>query len=221
MMKTAPGSRITQYAPDGSVVSEKYIGLPRRDRAAGVTDTTDYRLSKQGYFDHLVTLLQGWSSHPEVVAGRWPSTVEAALGIAPQYAYPLSSEDATALANSFIDVYAPSRSARNVLRNFEGFILDGPEYLTVFAGATGKELQTIDYKPGRGDDGLLWGDYAMSRIEPATASTASSPVSRTSTGRRRRRSSPAATTRAPRSSRTTGTARSSRSAGTSTRVTSR
>ena len=53
-----------------------------------------------------------------------------------------------------------------MLRNFEGFIVDGPEYLTVFAGATGKELQTIDYKPGRGDDGLLWGDYAMARIEP-------------------------------------------------------
>ncbi|GEL99061.1 rhamnogalacturonan lyase [Cellulomonas terrae] len=166
MMKTAPGSRITTYRADGSVASEKYVSLPKRDRAAGVTDTTDYRLSKQGYFDHLVTMLQGWSSHPEVVAGRWPSTVEAALGIAPQYSYPLSVEDATALATYFVDVYAPARSARNVLRNFEGFIVDGPEYLTVFAGATGKELQTIDYKPGRGDDGLLWGDYAMSRIEP-------------------------------------------------------
>ena len=166
MMKTAPGSKITQYKADGTVASEKYIALPKRDRDAGVTDTVDYRLSKQGYFDHLVTMLQGWSSHPEVVAGHWPSTVEAALGIAPQYAYPLSTEDATALANYFIDVYAPSRSARNVLRNFEGFIVDGPEYLTVFAGATGKELQTIDYKPGRGDDGLLWGDYAMARIEP-------------------------------------------------------
>ncbi|KRD43928.1 hypothetical protein ASE38_06995 [Cellulomonas sp. Root930] len=166
MMKTAPGSRITQYAADGSVVSEKFVTLPQRDRAAGVTDATDYRLSKQGYVDHLVTMLQGWSSHPEVVAGHWPSTVEAALGIAPQYAYPLSQEDATALADYFIDVYAPARSARNLLRNFEGFIVDGPEYLTVFAGATGKELQTIDYKPGRGDDGLLWGDYAMARIEP-------------------------------------------------------
>ncbi|MDQ0375613.1 rhamnogalacturonan lyase [Cellulomonas humilata] len=166
MMKTAPGSKITQYKADGTVASEKFVSLPKRDRDAGVTDTVDYRLSKQGYFDHLVTMLQGWSSHPEVVAGHWPSTVEAALGIAPQYAYPLSTQDATALANYFIDVYAPSRSARNVLRNFEGFIVDGPEYLTVFAGATGKELQTIDYKPGRGDDGLLWGDYAMARIEP-------------------------------------------------------
>src|SRR5699024_8513283 len=46
------------------------------------------------------------------------------------------------------------------------FILEGPEYLTVFDGATGKELDTIRYKPGRHDDGLMWGDYAMSRIEP-------------------------------------------------------
>ena len=60
----------------------------------------------------------------------------------------------------------PSRSTRNNLRAFEGFIVDGPEYLTVFEGATGRELQTIRYKPGRHDDGLMWGDYAMARIEP-------------------------------------------------------
>src|SRR6478609_4600217 len=167
MMKTAPGTKITRYAPDGSVASSTYVTLPQRDRDAGVTDTTDYRLSKAGYFEHLVSMLEGWSSHPEVVAGHWPSTVEEALGIPKQYTYPLSHEDATALANYFVDVYAPARSTRNQLRNFEGFIVDGPEYLTVFEGATGKELQTVDYKPGRGDDGLMWGDYAMARIEPA------------------------------------------------------
>ena len=63
-------------------------------------------------------------------------------------------------------MYAPSRSTRNHLRSFEGFIVDGPEYLTVFDGATGRELQTVRYKPGRHDDGLMWGDYAMARIEP-------------------------------------------------------
>ena len=42
--------------------------------------------------------------------------------------------DAAALADYFIDVYAPARSTRNVLRAFEGFIVDGPEYLTVFDG---------------------------------------------------------------------------------------
>jgi hypothetical protein len=74
--------------------------------------------------------------------------------------------DARTLADHFIDVYAPSRSARNTLRLFEGFIVDGPEYLTVFDGKSGRELQTIRYKPGRHDDGLMWGDYALSRIEP-------------------------------------------------------
>ena len=68
-----------------------------------------------------------------------------------------------ALVDYFIDVYAPSRSARNVLRNFQGFIVDGPEYLTVFQGSTGRELQTVRYKPGRTDDGLMWGDGAGAR----------------------------------------------------------
>src|SRR5690625_7219187 len=65
-----------------------------------------------------------------------------------------------------MDVYAKERSSRNDLRNFEGFILIGPEYPAVFDGETGDELETVDYKPERHDDGLMWGDYAMSRIEP-------------------------------------------------------
>ena len=36
----------------------------------------------------------------------------------------------------------------------------------MFDSATGEELQTIPYKTARDDDGLLWGDYAMARIEP-------------------------------------------------------
>ena len=44
------------------------------------------------------------------------------------------------MADYFIDEYAPSRSGRNNLRAFEGFILSGPEYLTVFDGATGRVL---------------------------------------------------------------------------------
>lgn len=66
-----------------------------------------------------------------------------------------------------MDVYAHSRSVNNKPREFEGFIVDGPEYLTVFEGETGKELETIPFKTAREDDGLLWGDYAMGRIEPA------------------------------------------------------
>ncbi|WP_433730469.1 rhamnogalacturonan lyase [Actinoplanes sp. CA-051413] len=166
MLKTAPGTSVIRYDATGREVSRRYVTMPRADVRAGYRHTDDYRLSAAGYREHLVTMFQGWTAHPEVVAGRWPATLEAAFGIAPRYAYPLSRADAEALVDYFIDVYAPARSARNNLRAFEGFILDGPEYMTVFAGATGRELQTVRYKPGRHDDGLMWGDYALPRIEP-------------------------------------------------------
>lgn len=166
MLKTAPGTKSIRYGRDGKVASERYITMPRADVRAGYAHTDDYRLSAAGYYQHLVTMFLGWHRHPEVVAGNWPATLEEAFGIAPAYSYPLSRSDAEALADHFMDVYAPSRSARNNLRAFEGFIVDGPEYLTVFEGATGRELQTIGYQPGRHDDGLRWGDYAMARIEP-------------------------------------------------------
>lgn len=166
MFKTAPGTKITQYDRDGKVVSERYITIPEEDRKAGVTHQDDYRFSAEDYYQYLVEVFQGWHEHPEVVAGQWPATLEEAFGIAPQYDYPLSRADAEALVDHFIDVYAPSRSANNDLRTFEGFIITGPEYLTVFEGATGRELQTIHYQPERHDDGLMWGDYALARIEP-------------------------------------------------------
>lgn len=166
MMKTAPGTKSTNYNADGSVASQQFITLLQSDIEAGYASTDDYRMSAADYYQHVVEMFQGWSEHPEVKAGNWPATLEEAFGIAPKYQYPLSTSDAKALADYFMDVYAPSRSARNNLRAFEGFIVSGPEYLTVFEGATGKELKTVAYKPGRHDDGLMWGDYAMARIEP-------------------------------------------------------
>lgn len=159
MFKTAPGTKIIRYDKAGNVTSEKYITMPREDIAAGYSHQDDYRLSAEGYYDHVVAIFRDWHAHPEVVAGNWPATPEEAFGIEP-----LASPEA--VADYFMDVYAPGRSSRNNLRAFEGFILTGPEYLTVFDGRKGKELQTIRYKPGRHDDGLMWGDYAMSRIEP-------------------------------------------------------
>jgi hypothetical protein len=167
MLKTAPGTKITTYT-DGRA-EERFITLPAEDVAAGVTNADDYRLSAEGYAEHLVDVFQGWSSHPEVVAGNWPATIEEALGIEPRYAYPLSRADATALVDHFIDVYARNRHsnpAHNQLRQFEGFILTGPEYLSVVDGATGRELDTVPYTPARGHDGLRWGDYSGTRIEP-------------------------------------------------------
>ncbi|HEY0737375.1 MAG TPA: rhamnogalacturonan lyase [Herpetosiphonaceae bacterium] len=166
MLKTAPGTKVTRFNPNGTATSEKFITLPKEDVAAGYSHADDYRMSAADYYEHIVDMFMQWHAHPEVVAGNWPATLEAAFGIAPRYNYPLSRVDAEALADYFIDVYAPSRSSRNNLRAFEGFIVTGPEYLTVFSGDTGKELQTVHYKPGRHDDGLMWGDYAMARIEP-------------------------------------------------------
>ncbi|MDP9985919.1 hypothetical protein J2S98_001067 [Arthrobacter oryzae] len=166
MMKTAPGTKSTSFNADGSVAASSFISLLQSDIEAGYSNTDDYRMSAADYYQHMVKTFQGWTGHPEVKAGRWPATLEEAFGIAPQYKYPLSQADAEKLTDYFMDVYAPSRSARNNLRAFEGFIVSGPEYLTVFEGATGKELKTVAYTPGRTDDGLMWGDYAMARIEP-------------------------------------------------------
>ncbi|WP_210751154.1 rhamnogalacturonan lyase [Nocardiopsis alborubida] len=165
MLKTAPGTRTLTFDGDGAA-SGDYITLPEEDVEAGVDHGDDYRMSAEDYREHVVEVFLGWYEHPEVVAGNWPATLEEAFGEEPRYDYPLSRENAGALADFFLDEYAPSRSARNELREFEGFVVDGPEYLTVFDGETGAELDTVRYEPGRGDDGLLWGDYAMSRIEP-------------------------------------------------------
>ncbi|WP_020391206.1 rhamnogalacturonan lyase [Kribbella catacumbae] len=166
MLKTAPGTKTTRYAKSGQVRSERYITMPAEDRRAGYSNQDDYLVSKTGYYNHLVTMFEQWHDQPEVKSGQWPATLEAAFGIPKRYEYPLNRTDAAALVDYFMDVYAPSRSTRNQLRTFEGFILKGPEYLTVFDGLTGKELETTHYEPGRTDDGLRWGDYAMARIEP-------------------------------------------------------
>ncbi len=38
----------------------------------------------------------------------------------------------------------------------QGKVITGPEYYTIFSGKTGAELVTVDYKPGRGAEGV-WG----------------------------------------------------------------
>ncbi|THF83857.1 rhamnogalacturonan lyase [Cohnella fermenti] len=166
MLKTAPGTRTIRYDADRNRVSETFVRLLPEDEEAGCRQEDDYRMSSRDYEEHLTELFLHWHEHEEVIAGRWPAALEECFGIERRYEYPLSREDAERLTAYFLDVYAPSRSERNRLREFEGFILSGPEYLTVFRGETGEELQTIRYKPGRHDDGLMWGDYSWNRIEP-------------------------------------------------------
>lgn len=164
-LKTAPGTRMTVYAEDGSVQSERYITLPEKDIKAGITNQDNYVCSAADYREHMVNVFMNWHSHPEVVKKRWPASVEECFGIKRKYVYPLRRKNAEILVDYFINEYAPKRSPKNDLNTFEGFIYSGPEYLTVFAG-DGTELETVDFPFPRVDDGLLWGDYSWNRIEP-------------------------------------------------------
>ncbi|WP_116108428.1 Ig-like domain-containing protein [Lewinella sp. IMCC34191] len=49
-------------------------------------------------------------------------------------------------------------------RNDSGYILDGPEYLTLFEGATGEEVSTVEYVPVRGNVND-WGDGYGNRVD--------------------------------------------------------
>ncbi len=49
-------------------------------------------------------------------------------------------------------------------RNENGYIIEGPEFLTVFSGKTGAALQTVDYVPPRGD-WQPWGDSYGNRVD--------------------------------------------------------
>ncbi|MCR5104431.1 MAG: rhamnogalacturonan lyase [Eubacterium sp.] len=164
VVKTAPGTHMTIYE-NGKVISEKYVTIPERDRKNGVTDNDNYVCSAEDYRKHLIEMFMNWTEHSEVKNGRWPATLEKCFNIEQRYSYPLNKNDASELVDYFLDVYAPSRSKKNKLREFEGFIYEGPEYLTVFSGK-GEELDTIDYPFPRDDDGLMWGDYSMNNIEP-------------------------------------------------------
>lgn len=49
-------------------------------------------------------------------------------------------------------------------RNSSGYVLQGPEFLTVFDGLTGAAIDTVDYAPPRGDVGA-WGDAYGNRVD--------------------------------------------------------
>ncbi|MCD8067770.1 MAG: rhamnogalacturonan lyase, partial [Lachnospiraceae bacterium] len=165
-VKTAPGTRMTVFNEDGSVKSSRYITLAPEDEAKGVTNQDNYVCNAEDYYEHLANVFTHWQDHPQVKAGQWPSTVEECIGLTSKYTYPLNEADARELTDYFMDVYAPSLSDKNKLREFEGFIYEGPEYLTMFAG-TGEEIETIPFPHPRADDGLKWLDCAILPIEPS------------------------------------------------------
>lgn len=188
-VKTAPGTRMLRpvkegeetcgmACPDEFINGRRmrwhYITLPGQAAAAGVSHADDYVCSAADYREHLVSVFMRWQDYEEVKSGQWPGTLEECFGSLPSQKegaagqaadYPLSRKDAQRLADYFIYEYAPSRSEKNKLWEFEGFVYEGPEFLTMFYG-DGREAQTIAFPFPRVDDGLRWGDYAMERIEP-------------------------------------------------------
>lgn len=56
-------------------------------------------------------------------------------------------------------------------QRISGRILSGPEYLTIFSGATGEALHTVDYIPGRGNISA-WGDSYGNRVDRFLAGVA-------------------------------------------------
>lgn len=56
-------------------------------------------------------------------------------------------------------------------RNSSGYVLDGPEYLTMFNGRTGAAMSTVDYVPPRGTVSS-WGDSYGNRVDRFLAGTA-------------------------------------------------
>jgi rhamnogalacturonan endolyase len=56
-------------------------------------------------------------------------------------------------------------------RNADGYVLAGPEFLTVFDGLTGAAVSTVDYVPARGTVSS-WGDSYGNRVDRFLAGTA-------------------------------------------------
>jgi rhamnogalacturonan endolyase len=56
-------------------------------------------------------------------------------------------------------------------RNSAGYVLSGPEYLTVFNGLTGAAMQTVNFNPPRGNV-AAWGDNYGNRVDRFLAGVA-------------------------------------------------
>ncbi|MGI5186899.1 RICIN domain-containing protein [Promicromonospora sp. CA-289599] len=56
-------------------------------------------------------------------------------------------------------------------RNSSGYVLSGPEYLTIFDGQSGAAMDTVNYQPARGNV-AAWGDSYGNRVDRFLAGTA-------------------------------------------------
>jgi glucan-binding repeat-containing protein len=62
-------------------------------------------------------------------------------------------------------------SPKNDYRNGSGYVLDGPEYFSMFKGNTGELIDTVDYLPARGSVSA-WGDGYGNRVDRFLSGTA-------------------------------------------------
>ncbi|MEY2929621.1 MAG: hypothetical protein RL033_370 [Pseudomonadota bacterium] len=58
-----------------------------------------------------------------------------------------------------------------IFRNADGYVLTGPEYFTIFEGATGRELSTVAFDQARGNVNA-WGDGYGNRVDRFLATAA-------------------------------------------------
>lgn len=197
-LQTAPGTKVTKYNSDGSVKSEKYITLPADDVAAGITHNDNYCFSASDYKEYFTQEIMHWGdwtndfwkknsnelnfANATKARSRWDKNIENLWE--PMYTQqqkeapkqlvghegPYSREEAEKLADFFYTVVAPYKNeSRNKMNENEGFIVSGPEYITIFSGE-GEEYDTQHIMYPREDDGLLWGDFQWNRVETANRS---------------------------------------------------
>lgn len=68
MMKTAPGTKSTTYR-NGKAGKDRYITMLKQDRRAGYSHSDDYRLSPEGFREHLAEMFREWDTREEVTSG--------------------------------------------------------------------------------------------------------------------------------------------------------
>jgi uncharacterized repeat protein (TIGR02543 family) len=74
-------------------------------------------------------------------------------------------------ADGTTDTQGTQIGTNTIYANADGFVLDGPEYLSVFEGATGRLLASAPYEPPRGNV-VAWGDRTGNRADRFLAAVA-------------------------------------------------
>lgn len=74
-------------------------------------------------------------------------------------------------ACSMAELDTASVSTANDYRNSSGYVLDGPEYFSMFNGEDGTIIDTVEYLPGRGSVSA-WGDGYGNRVDRFLSGTA-------------------------------------------------